>query len=277
MEHATVPDLATSYPLSDADVAAFQRDGHILLRSVCTPEEIARYHSSIVDAAMRLNTEHRSLAERTTYGKAFLQVINLWEHDAAVKRFVFARRFAEIAARLLGVSAVRLYQDQALFKEGSGGYTPWHQDQHYWPLDTDKTVTMWMPLIDVTPDMGPMTFVSGSQRDGYLAAVDISDESEHYFERLIRERNLRVTEPPTLMAGDATFHTGWTLHRAAPNLTGKVREVITIIYYPDGTHVSEITPGNTGDAQRFLANLRQGDVAAGPLTPLLYSACDDPV
>ncbi len=59
--------------------------------------------------------EHHDLAQRSTYGKAFLQVIDLWEHDAAVRRFVFARRFAGIAARLMGVPAVRLYQDQALF------------------------------------------------------------------------------------------------------------------------------------------------------------------
>ena len=37
--------------------------------------------------------------------------------------------------------SVRLYHDQALFKEAGGGITPWHQDQHYWPLDTDRTIT----------------------------------------------------------------------------------------------------------------------------------------
>ncbi len=188
-----------------------------------------------------------------------------------MRRFVFGRRFAQIAARLMGARGVRLFHDQALFKEGSGGFTPWHQDQYYWPLDTDQTITMWMPLIDVTPDMGPMTFVSGSNHEGYLVPIAISDESEHYFDRLVRERGWRPTEPPSMAAGDATFHAGWTLHRAAPNTTGKVREVMTVIYFADGTHISPVTEGNAGDLRSLFPGLQPGDVAASPLTPLLYS------
>jgi ectoine hydroxylase-related dioxygenase (phytanoyl-CoA dioxygenase family) len=272
MQHSRLPDLDSPYPLDDAQVAAFQGDGHILLRGVCSPTEIAAYRPVIVDATMRLNTQHLPLEQRTTYGKAFLQVTNIWEQNEDVKRFVFARRFARIAAQLLGVAGARLYHDQALFKEGSGGFTPWHQDQHYWPLDTDKTITMWMPLIDITPNMGPMTFVSESNRGGYLAPLQISDESEDYFERLVRERGWRTSESTFMAAGDATFHTGWTLHRASPNTTGKMREVMTIIYYADGTRVSPIHAGNEADLKRWLPGAREGDVAASPLNPLLYSA-----
>src|SRR5207249_11996994 len=56
-----------------------------------------------------------------------------------------------------------LYHDQALFKEAGGGRTPWHQDMYYWPLDTDRTITMWMPLVDVPAEVGSMLFASGSQ------------------------------------------------------------------------------------------------------------------
>ena len=69
---------------------------------------------------------------------------------------------------LAGLSAV-------LVKEASAGVaTPWHQDQFYWPLDTDRTITMWMPLVDVPPEIGSMTFVSGSHRLGYLGDYGIS-------------------------------------------------------------------------------------------------------
>ena len=43
------------------------------------------------------------MEERDTYGKAFLQIMNLWVEDDAVKKYVLARRFAKIAADLLGV------------------------------------------------------------------------------------------------------------------------------------------------------------------------------
>src|SRR6266536_146932 len=143
-----VPDLASPYLLAAELIERYRRDGHVLVRDVCTAHEVAAYRQAIVTAVRRLNNEQRPLAERDTYGKAFLQTTNLWEADATTRRFVMARRFARIAAELMGVDGVRLYHDQALFKEPGGGPTPWHQDQYYWPLDTQHTITMWMPLVD---------------------------------------------------------------------------------------------------------------------------------
>ena len=68
----------------------------------------------------------------------------------------------------MGVDGVRLYHDQALYKEPGGGFTPWHQDQTYWPLDTTHTITMWMPLLDIPPNVGSMRFASGSHAFGNL-------------------------------------------------------------------------------------------------------------
>jgi hypothetical protein len=45
---------------------------------------------------------HLPLAERDTYNKAFLQVTNLWRHDATVRELVFSRRLVRLAATLLG-------------------------------------------------------------------------------------------------------------------------------------------------------------------------------
>ena len=59
---------------------------------------------------------------------------------------MFSRRLAGVAAKLLGVYAVRLYHDQALYKEPGGGIIPWHADQYYWPLSSDRCVTIWLPL-----------------------------------------------------------------------------------------------------------------------------------
>ncbi len=88
-----------------------------------------------------------------------------------------------MAAALLGVERVRLYHDQALCKEAGGGRTPWHQDQYYWPLDADRTITMWMPLIDLPDEIGSMTFASGSHLLGDLGGYAISDESDRALRR----------------------------------------------------------------------------------------------
>ena len=155
----------------------FEKNGHTVTPNVLTRTEVAAYREVINAAAYKYNTEKRSLHERDTYGKAFLQIMNLWEVDHGVKKFTLAKRFARIAADLLGVKHVRLYHDQALYKEPGGGLTPWHQDQYYWPLDTTNTITMWMPLIDINIDLGMLTFASGSHISGFVENIAISDSS----------------------------------------------------------------------------------------------------
>ncbi|MHB8466765.1 MAG: phytanoyl-CoA dioxygenase family protein [Acidimicrobiales bacterium] len=152
-------------------IAEFQAVGHAVVRGLCSAAEVAAYRPRIVSAAQQRNPDPPPLDVRDTYGKAFVQSTNLWRLDDGVKAFVWAPRFAKVAAQLLGVDGVRLYHDQALFKEAGGGPTPWHQDQVYWPLDTDKTITMWMPLVDVPSDVGSMTFASGSSRIGDLGTT----------------------------------------------------------------------------------------------------------
>lgn len=49
------------------------------------------------------------------------------------------------------VEGVRIYHDQALNKEPGGGYTPWHCDGYYWPVQSDKIVTAWVPLQVASP------------------------------------------------------------------------------------------------------------------------------
>lgn len=270
----TLPDLASDYPLTLEQIESFQRDGFVLLRGVCSAQEIAAYRPIIAEAAYRFNTETRPVEERDTYGKAFLQIMNLWVRDEGVKRFVLARRFASIAARLMGVPAIRLYHDQALFKEAGGGPTPWHQDFYYWPLDSEKSVTMWMPLVDVDETMGTMTFAVGSHRDGYLAALEISDESEEYFNRLVRERNYRLVNVGAMQAGDATFHWGGTLHAAPGNQSSRTREVMTVIYFADGIRVmpQPDNPNRWQDLKAWLPGIQPGELAASPLNPLLYTS-----
>ncbi len=132
MEHTPLidlPDLAEVAPLPDAEIAAYRESGHVLVRGVASPGEVAAYRPIIAGAALRHTRETRPLEERDTYGKAFLQVGNLWRQDAAVRRFVLARRFGKMAADLMGVDGVRILHDQALFKEPGGGFTPWHQDR----------------------------------------------------------------------------------------------------------------------------------------------------
>jgi hypothetical protein len=273
MPSSVLPALDVPHELAPAAAAAFAADGHALVRGLASAGEIGAYRPFIEDAAARASFERRPISERDTYAAAFLQCVNLWRIDDAVRRFVFAPRFAKAAADLLGVEGVRLYHDQALLKEPGGGHTPWHQDQFYWPLDTERTVTMWMPLADLDPAVGSMTFATGSHRAGNLRGHAISDASETEFSRVVRADALPEHTYGAIRAGDATFHAGWTLHRAGPNPTAQMRPVMTVIYFADGARVSE--PDSVYqqfDLATWLPGLAPGDLAASGLNPRLWPA-----
>ena len=262
--------LNSKYPLSDEQAAQYQRDGHILLDDVLPAPYIPRYHRAITRTVAKHNKERRPLKDRDTYGMAFLQTTNLWEFDDTVKEYVMAKRFAGIAARLMGVERARLYHDQALFKEAGGGLTPWHQDQHYWPLATDKTITMWMSLADITADMGTLRFASGSHVEGYLGDIPISDESEAQLRAFVEAKGFTLQQADAMSAGAATFHSGWTLHSAPPNVSDQLRPAMTVIYYADGARLSQLDNKNrVGDRDRWLPGTQPGELAATPLNPLL--------
>ena len=265
-------NLDTPFSLSPEQVRRYQQDGHIILRGVASSEEIATYRPYIQENLRKESDKREAEGRPGGYKSYFDQVTNLWRLSEEVRRFVFAARFARVAADLMGVNGVRLYHDQALFKPVGGKATPWHQDQFYWPLDTRNTITMWMPLLDLTKDMGTMIFASGSHHNGPLASISISEESDKFYDRLVKEKGF-PTASYDLRAGDATFHSGWTAHAAHANAGDRVREVMTIIFFADGTRILE--PDNSFravDMQAFHPGQKPGEFAASPLNPLLYSA-----
>lgn len=265
-----LPELNDAKEISPAQVEDFRKNGHILIRNVLGAGEVAVYRDVIVEATNKYNTEKRRLEERDTYGKAFLQIMNLWCVDERVKKFVLARRLAKIAADLMGVPNVRIYHDQALFKEPGGGPTPWHQDQYYWPLDTHNTITMWMPLINIDVDMGMLTFATGSHKDGVVFDYEISDESEELFNKYVSDHQFPVTRASTMNAGDATWHYGYTIHSAPGNNSPHMREVMTIIYMAEDAKITAPKhKWQQNDHKTWLMSLPTGGPAASALNPLV--------
>jgi ectoine hydroxylase-related dioxygenase (phytanoyl-CoA dioxygenase family) len=150
-------------------------------------------------------------------------------HSQIVKEFVSSLSLGRIATELMGTRGVRMYHDQALYKEAGGGHTPWHVDQVYWPFSTDNSITAWIPLVPINMEMGPLAFAAGSHKIKECRDLIISDKSENRIQKMMDD----IGVPYSVSAfdlGDVTFHYGWTFHRADENKTDIAREVMTIIY-----------------------------------------------
>ncbi len=261
-------ELNTSYDLSREQVAFYREQGYIHLRGVFPPELLQGYRSEIGRIVEELSFNRVPLAQRSTYDKAFLQITNLWTKSGAVREFVFGKRLARIAGELMGCEGVRLWHDQALYKEPSGGFTPWHADQYYWPLSNERATTAWIPLVDVPLEMGPLAFAPGSHRLRAGRDLAIGDESEIALKEKLAA--LGCDEQPFVL-GDVSFHSGWTFHRAGGNRTSRMREVFTIIYIDAEMRLQLPQNQNqVADWQAWCPQVKPGEIIAAPLTPVLY-------
>ena len=176
--------------LIEKDINFYRNNGFIKLKNVFNKEEIDFLNVEITKEVNALNKQLLSMEQRDTYGKAFLQIMNIWKNSETVKQIVFGKKLAKIATELMEVEGVRLYHDQALYKEPSGGHTPWHADQFYWPLASDKTVTAWIPLQETPLEWGPLEYSAGSDQLMDGRDKEISDESQQFLSQL---RKLQIS------------------------------------------------------------------------------------
>jgi ectoine hydroxylase-related dioxygenase (phytanoyl-CoA dioxygenase family) len=251
----------------DAHIECFRRDGYAVVEDLLDAGERERYGRA-VDAAVaeRLRGDSRTLGEKTRYEQSFQQCINLWEDCEDVRPLSFHPRIAETAAALLGVAAVRVWHDQALYKEAGGRETDPHQDQPYWPLEQADTVTAWIPFDGSTRETGCMGYLAGSHRVGLRKFADIFRGTGFDLESLpeLRGRETTWVEVPP---GAVAFHHGLTVHRALPNRSTRTRRVHTVIYFADGsTRVTRPQPHPSVDR----AGIVPGAVVASDVTPVAW-------
>lgn len=262
--------LQTNYELSKEQIEFYQTNRFIKLKEVLNEETLVFFNKTISARVNKMNTMTTRLEERGTYGKAFLQLFNLWREDDVVKELIFSKRLAKIASDLMQVNGVRMYHDQALFKEGGGGITPWHADQYYWPLETDKTVTAWIPLQAIPFENGPLEFSAGSHQIVEGRELEIGDESENIIQQKLKVTDYKhVIEP--FDAGEISFHSGWVFHRAGANFSNQMRKVMTIIYMDKDMKLKNPENKNQiNDWNTWCPGAVIDEIINSPLNPVLY-------
>lgn len=265
-------DLDAHHPLAPEQIAYYRSQGYIKLKQVLSPETLAFYGEEITREVFRLNNQVKPMSQRTVYERAFLQIMNIWTKSDLVKTFAFSRKLARIAAELMGVAGVRMYHDQALYKESGGGVTPWHADQYYWPLASPNTCTVWIPLQAVSQEMGPLAFSATSHKFQAGRDLEIGEESEQKISKALLEQKLPLDDGPFEL-GEISYHSGWTFHRAGPNTSNRPRKVMTVIYMEDGIRLAEPENKNQqNDWNTWMPGARIGEVVATSINPVLYHA-----
>jgi len=255
-------------PEAEADlaplVARYRRDGFVHVRGVLSPEEVRRLGAAVDHAvAVRKRGDDRSLAEKTPYEQSFIQCQYLWEDFPEVRPLTFHPAVGALAAALIGTDRIRLWHDQALYKEAGGRETEAHQDQPYWPIAELGTITAWIPFVNTDETSGMMGYVPGSHH-GEATFVDIFTTPGAG--KALEERQARAPVFVPCRPGDIIFHGGLTVHLAKPNRSDHTRRVYTAIYLADGLHRGSERPHPSVDRD----GIGLGEVIAGKATPIVW-------
>ncbi len=261
-------ELAEPYPLSESDIAFFQANGFIKLKAVFSPGAVLRLRAELIRL---LKAELGSDPDGGVQDR-FLSLEMAWPENPVMRAFVLSPRVAKISAELLRVPAVRLYHDNILSKEPGCGRTPWHFDDHHFPLDTHDVVTAWAPAQPIPLAMGPLAFAGPIDVWKLVDAVAFEKSSTSY-DRGVAEtfarHNVTVDETP-FEIGEVSFHHNLNFHTAGRNRTDQSRIVLANTYYVDGARIVDAPTMVSGDWQKFMPGVGPGELAVSPLNPVCW-------
>lgn len=153
-----------TFVVTPETVEAFNRDGACVIKGAFK-DWIEILRTGIARNMAEPSADVKIYTGEKGGGRFFGDYCN-WDRIPEYRNFIFNSDAAAIGQQLMGSHSVRLFHEHVLVKEAAADVaTPWHQDQPYYCVDGNQTVSLWLPL-DVIPRERTLEFVAGSQSWG---------------------------------------------------------------------------------------------------------------
>ena len=220
-------------------VDRYRESGFIALDEFLTGdelEELRRAVSQGIDQLGRLKVAGGGMdmvEEEGFQNPKYLQRVNLWKINGAVRKCFLDPALGEMLCTLEGIDGMRVWHDQTLQKHPWANPTVWHSDVPHWSFHSHHAATIWIALDDATLANGCLQYLPGSHKVTRFDPVPIGDEVAGYFETFPEFKEIEAV-PAVLSAGQAVVHNTLISHAAGPNMTPGWRRAMTCAYMPDG-------------------------------------------
>jgi phytanoyl-CoA hydroxylase len=202
--------------LSNEQIAAYDRDGYVVLENAIAPEVVA---------AITAEVDRHIPREKSFWDSTFEP--HLAATSVFLRDFCRGRLFRDIAFDLIGPD-VRLYWEQAVYRWPGTSPFAWHQDNGYQFVRPQQYVTCWIPLTDVTAANGCLLVSPGSHRWGTLE----HHQATFGFSCVQGEQpTANVTTLPT-KAGSVVILSSLIPHASRANSTDEVRKAYVVQFVP---------------------------------------------
>jgi ectoine hydroxylase-related dioxygenase (phytanoyl-CoA dioxygenase family) len=223
-----------------ADIAAFQRDGAVLLRQQFSPEEIGWLRAGIDWNLANLSPRAKIASLADDPGR-FVEDFCTWQDNPHYRRFIFETAVAEVAGELMQSDSARLYHDHMLTKEAhTRQRTPWHQDQPYYNIEGRQNVSFWIPVDPVSRET-TLEFIGASHLGPWLMPRSFMDAEARWFPdgSLADLPDIDANRPSypilgwAIQPGDAVAFHMLALHAASGTPGAQRRRVFSVRFLGD--------------------------------------------
>ena len=154
-----------------AQVAAFARDGAVVLRGVLTAHEVAVARAGVEQVLAQPGPLAVTASNPGDPGR-FVEDFRRWQDVTAI---------GQAARLLMGSTQARLHHDHVLVKEArTQQRTPWHQDQPYYGVTGRQVVSLWIPL-DPVPVESCLQVVAGTHHGPWFVPVSFLSGEARWF------------------------------------------------------------------------------------------------
>jgi hypothetical protein len=227
--------------ITDEEIAFYEENGWVKLDRLVSPELADELRRVVVDMPTQ---DRQRLAKNGV--EPFRSLMFSEKMGQNAQRLANRRRFTDREI------AMRYRTDLIASKSPGGAPTKYHQDSAEHGSDRVGEMQFWLALVDITPEMGAMRFLSGIHREGPLGSCfnkDAGDVLEQYPKLLDL---YPLSAPLHYQPGDATVHHGYMLHGAPRNATERDRLAYLFSYVPADTRWWNGHTGNSGSERVLL-------------------------
>lgn len=227
--------LDTPYTIDAEQVRSLHEDSWASIPGLLDLESVERLREALLAADPRttISGPDKPAADPA----ALLSHEGVAWRDPFVRRVATSRRLSSAVVDLIQQPDAVFCQDISFFKPEGAKPIPYHQDYSYWPFDRKGCVTLWIALVDLTPEMGPLQYLKGSHLEGPLGLIEQRDIRDAY-------PHLRDSERvggKAMAAGDAQAHWELTLHGSRRNDGPGRREAVAFRYIRSDTRYIGLT------------------------------------
>ena len=216
--------------LNDEQVAAYHRDGSILVKAMFDEKEM-----DLLGRAAREDREldHRSQSRADGEGGAVR--LSLWNHPGNGIYGMFARcaRIVDSMEKILEGEVYHYHSKMILKDPEVGGAWAWHQDYGYWYQNSVLFPLLSSVMIAVDPATqknGCLQVLKGSHLMGRVNHQISGEQAGADLERVAEAAKVLETVHVEMEAGDALFFHCNLLHRSDRNASPNPRWSLICCY-----------------------------------------------